>query len=67
LSSAKSFRVVTPGTVVDASMLEEGRSNYICAVYLDHEGGAAAFADVSTGEVCAAGFSRRGRLFASCQ
>ncbi len=48
-------------------MLEEGRSNYICAVYLDHEGGAAAFADVSTGEVCAAGFSRRGRLFASCQ
>ncbi|HPE16444.1 MAG TPA: DNA mismatch repair protein MutS, partial [Oscillospiraceae bacterium] len=54
------IRVVTPGTVLDASMLEEGRSNYICAVYLDGEGGAAAFSDVSTGEVCAAGFRGEG-------
>ena len=38
-------------------MLEEGRSNYVCAVYLDAVSGAAAFCDVSTGEFCAAAFS----------
>ncbi len=51
------IRVITPGTVTDSSMLEEGRSNYLCAVWLGETGGAAAFCDVSTGEFCAAGFS----------
>jgi len=45
-------RVVTPGTVIDASMLEEGRNNYIAALWAVAEGGAGlAVADVSTGEV----------------
>ena len=51
------IRVITPGTVTESSMLEEGRSNYVCAVYLDAVSGAAAFCDVSTGEFCAAAFS----------
>ena len=45
-------RVVTPGTVIDASMLEEGRNNYIAALWAEAEAGAGlAVSDVSTGEV----------------
>lgn len=51
------IRVITPGTVTESSMLEEGRSNYVAAVYLDAVAGAAAFCDVSTGEFCAASFA----------
>ena len=51
------IRVITPGTVTESSMLEEGRSNYVCAVYLDETAGAAAFCDVSTGEFCVSAFS----------
>lgn len=50
------IRVITPGTVTESSMLEEGKSNYICSVLLEGETGACAFCDVSTGEFCAAGF-----------
>ena len=45
------IRVITPGTVTESSMLEEGKSNYIAAVYLDGAAGAVCFADVSTGEM----------------
>ena len=43
------IRIVTPGTLMDASMLEEGRNNYICAVYADSNGAALAVCDLSTG------------------
>ncbi len=54
------IRVITPGTVTESSMLEEGRSNYICALWLEENGqsGAAAFCDISTGEFCVSVFSR---------
>lgn len=52
------IRVITPGTVTDSSMLEEGRSNYLCALWLEGGSGAVAFCDVSTGEFCAAVFDR---------
>ncbi len=51
------IRVITPGTVTDSSMLEEGKSNYLCALWLDKEEGAAAFCDISTGEFCVQSFS----------
>ena len=51
------IRIITPGTVTESSMLEEGRSNYIAALCLDAHGGAACFADVSTGEMCVSGFA----------
>ena len=50
------IRVITPGTVTDASMLEEGRPNYLAAVTLTPPSGAVAFCDISTGEFCAADF-----------
>jgi hypothetical protein len=46
-------RVITPGTVVEGSMLEETRNNYICALYIAGEEAGMAFADVSTGEIFA--------------
>jgi DNA mismatch repair protein MutS len=57
LVSRDVIRIITPGTVTDSSMLEEGRSNYLCAVCLEGGRGGAAFCDVSTGEFCCAGFA----------
>ena len=50
------IRIITPGTVTDASMLEEGKSNYLGSVYLEGGKGGVAFCDISTGEFCAAAF-----------
>ncbi|MGI6028393.1 MAG: DNA mismatch repair protein MutS [Candidatus Heteroscillospira sp.] len=50
------IRIITPGTVTDSSMLEEGRSNYLSAVFLEGDQGGAAFCDVTTGEFCLASF-----------
>ncbi|MCJ7444445.1 MAG: DNA mismatch repair protein MutS [Methanotrichaceae archaeon] len=43
-------RVVTPGTVIEPSMLEESSNNYLAAVIQDNDGVGIAFVDVSTGE-----------------
>ncbi len=43
-------RVVTPGTVIEANMLEEKKPSYILCVYLLKDKAGCAFADVSTGE-----------------
>ena len=50
------IRIITPGTVTESSMLEEGRSNYICAVHCAGERGGVAFCDISTGEFCCAAY-----------
>ncbi len=44
-------RVITPGTVLEGSMLDESRNNYICSVCRGEEGVGLCFADVSTGEL----------------
>ncbi len=56
------IRIVTPGTVIDTSMLEEGRNNYICAVYQDSLGMGLAVCDISTGEFTATAFSGAGDM-----
>lgn len=50
------IRIITPGTVTASSMLEENKSNYLCAVYLSGQSGGTAFCDLSTGEFCAANY-----------
>ncbi len=55
------IRIVTPGTVIDASMLEEGRNNYISAVCQDEETVGIAFCDLSTGEFSATAFTGEDR------
>ena len=44
-------RVVTPGTVTDAVMLDEKNNNYICSIYKLGNNFGFANADVSTGEI----------------
>lgn len=47
------IRLVTAGTVIEASMLSEDTNNYIACICPDNDGNSAAlvFADISTGEV----------------
>ena len=56
------IRLVTAGTVIEASMLSEESNNYIACVYSDNaeKRAALAFADISTGEVHV--FEKSGRL-----
>ena len=51
------IRIITPGTVIASSMLEEGRNNFICALYRDDGGTGLCFCDISTGEMSVTSFS----------
>ena len=44
------IRVITPGTVIEDSLLDEGRNNYLAALALTANGAGLCFADASTGE-----------------
>ena len=44
------IRVVTPGTVIEQSMLDERRNSYLLSVCMDGDRAGLAFVDVSTGE-----------------
>ncbi len=46
-------RVITPGTVLEGSMLDESRNNYICSICYHGSEAGICFADVSTGELYA--------------
>lgn len=46
-------RVITPGTVLEGSMLDESRNNYICSICQGEGGVGLCFADISTGELYA--------------
>ena len=54
------IRIVTPGTLIESSMLEEGKNNFIAAVCLDQGAAGVCFCDISTGEVSAAAFAGPG-------
>lgn len=55
------IRVVTPGTLTDSSMLDDGKNNYICSIYYDEneKSCAVASADISTGEASLCSFEGR--------
>lgn len=44
-------RIVTPGTIVEGSMLDEEKNNYLCVLYGENDIIGAVFVDVSTGEL----------------
>lgn len=46
------IRIVTPGTVTSQAMLKENENNYLACIYTCKEGGAIAYCDISTGELC---------------
>ena len=44
------IRVITPGTVIESNILEDGVNNYLCSICSGGEETGMCFADVSTGE-----------------
>ena len=42
-------RIVTPGTVIESSMLDETRNNFLCSIFCRDGAAGVCFADVSTG------------------
>ncbi|MDP4120470.1 MAG: DNA mismatch repair protein MutS, partial [Bacillota bacterium] len=47
------IRVITPGTVIESSMLDEAKNNYISCIFVKNNSCAICFCDVSTGELYA--------------
>ncbi len=47
------IRIITPGTVIESSMLEETTNNYICSICIDGVSAGLSFFDISTGEAFA--------------
>lgn len=45
------IRLVTAGTVVEASMLSEDKNNFIASIFVKDDGAGLVFADISTGEI----------------
>lgn len=43
-------RVITPGTIVESSLLMDGSNNYMAAIFAGEDGVGLAYTDVSTGE-----------------
>ena len=43
-------RVITPGTVIEDSMLDESRNNYLASIALKEKSVGLSFCDISTGE-----------------
>ncbi len=46
-------RVITPGTLIESSILDAGKNNYICSVFAKNKKCGIAFCDISTGKLTA--------------
>ena len=55
------IRVITPGTVMESSMLDESKNNYIASLYYFGENVGICFADISTGELDATTLTAKSR------
>ncbi len=44
-------RIITPGTVTESTMLQEGKNNYLCSMYIRGSSCGLCFADVSTAKI----------------
>ena len=54
------IRVVTPGTLIEENLLEEGKNNFLAALCANQEGAGLCFGDISTGEVSLTYFPAEG-------
>ncbi len=52
-------RVITPGTVIESTMLDEGKNNFLGSVCVLDDGAGVCFTDVSTGDMYAASFEKK--------
>ena len=53
-------RVVTPGTVIEPTLLTDNANNYLASLYLTGAGAGLCFADISTAQIYATSFSGDG-------
>lgn len=44
-------RIITPGTIIEESLLEQGQPNYLCSISIDRDKAAIAYVDLSTSEI----------------
>ncbi len=44
-------RIITPGTIIEESLLEQGQPNYLCSIAIDKDKAAIAHVDLSTSEI----------------
>ena len=56
LFSREVTRVITPGTVIEPSLLTDNRNNYLASVLIDSHRAALAFVDITTGQFAVAQF-----------
>ena len=49
-------RMITPGTLIESTLLDEKKNNYICGIYYTATDIGVAFADISTGQISATSF-----------
>ena len=52
-------RVLTPGTIIESTMLDESKNNFLACVFADKSCVGLCFADISTGSVHATQFERK--------
>lgn len=44
-------RIITPGTITDAKVLDEKRNNYLSCIYMDKDGFGISYSDITTGDL----------------
>lgn len=59
------IRVLTPGTVIESSMLQDDKNNYIASIYLKGKRAGLCFADISTGTAMLQSFPASGSAMLS--
>ena len=56
LFSREVTRVITPGTIIEPSLLTDDRNNYLASIIIDSHRAALAFVDITTGQFAVAQF-----------
>ena len=51
------IRMITPGTVREAEMLNEAKNNYLCSICISEKGSGICFCDISTAQIFATYFT----------
>ena len=55
-------RMITPGTLIESTLLDEKKNNYICGIYYTETEIGVSFADISTGQISVTSFDGAEKL-----
>ncbi|QAT42849.1 DNA mismatch repair protein MutS [Aminipila luticellarii] len=56
------IQIITPGTIVNQTMLNEKENNYLASIYLNEDGAGISYCDISTGELYTTNIDGAGRI-----